>query len=112
MENIEIKFANQIIEVSCNNPKQVINLAEKVNNIIEQVKQDNPNATSTKVAFLTTLILQDKLDDIQQQLSKNQLEQFNLNSLKKANTDLIEIIENIVSYLENVIIQLEQLQKS
>lgn len=64
MGKIQIKFANQIIELVCSDEDEVTKLALQLNERIGYFSKNRPNYSAAQLAFFTSLMLQKELNDL------------------------------------------------
>lgn len=81
MDIVQIKIADQLIEVACNDGEKAQDLANKVNKIFQEISSSTVDSTSLKSMFLVSILLQDKIDNLEHKL--NNLEKIDINSNKK-----------------------------
>ncbi len=106
MQEIELKVGNTQIKLSCENPKKLLDLADKLNLKIDEIKSHSDTISDTKAFLVTSLYLIDEIEMLNknlQDLKANFYDQFE--SEKKLLSDnyklTAEEINNISALLKN-----------
>ena len=55
MQEIELKVGNTQIKLSCEDPKKLLDLADKLNSKIDEIKKHSDNISDTKAFLVTSL---------------------------------------------------------
>ena len=113
MDIVQIKFANQRIELACNNKKRVLELAQQINERLDDIRQDHPNSNTLQLTFFIALTLLNEVEQLCGELSKTKekLDDVgyakkdgfcNCRKLEKLSCQLTNFIENSAIALENL----------
>ena len=113
MKKIQVKFANQIVELLCSDTDKVSKLAAKINERIDVIRNNNPNYSLLQLSFFVALTLQKEVDDLQDKLD-SQIDKENTildsNQSQQIRIDeLYNILENLTSFLEDTASKLEDM---
>ena len=106
MQEIELKIGNTQIKLSCEDPKKLLDLADRLNLKIDEIKKHSNNISDTKAFLVTSIHLIDEIEILNkslQDLKANFYDQFE--SEKKLLSDnyklTAEEINNISTLLKN-----------
>lgn len=100
----ELKIANQIMRLECDNPVELRNIAEALNSQIDKFKQQSGEIGDFKAVAIVALQLQDKLLKLQKDLD--------LKSTKEDVTNMhdqtpLSVITEAISHMEQLTSQLQ-----
>ena len=103
MEKVELQFGSQAIEVRCEDKARILELADKVNKEINILQDSNPTAHILKIALLTALTLQHKIDTLELELlnlksTNNNIER----DIQSPDAILTQMVENVIIFIEEV----------
>jgi hypothetical protein len=120
METIQVKFANQNIELICNDKERVTILATKINDRLQAIQQSHPHSHSLQLSFYIALTLQNEVEMLTSQLGeckKNHAIQEStrkntiLQQQNEKNTELETIICQLIDCMTNSAIKLEKIEQ-
>ncbi|WP_236869962.1 cell division protein ZapA [Candidatus Bandiella numerosa] len=107
MQEVELKIGNTQIKLSCENPKKLLDLTEKLSSKVDEIKSHSKNISDTKAFLVTSLHLIDEIEILNrnlQDLKANFYDQFENEKKSLANEyELIaEEINNISALLKKL----------
>ena len=87
MAILEVKLGSNKIQLECENVEHIEALSQKVVSQVDQLRSAHNKVSDTKLVFLVAIMLQEKLDSLQENSNEKHLQ---------------HIIDHILFYLEGV----------
>ncbi|MHC0449511.1 MULTISPECIES: cell division protein ZapA [unclassified Candidatus Lariskella] len=102
MSKVTVQFGSGVLDVHCEDPNRVKYLANKINERIAALKSDIKNVNDSRALFLAALIMQDEIETLKSGEENAQSLMSEKGDLASYNEHLLEIIDDIANYLEEI----------
>lgn len=104
-KTIEVKLLNNTIKIQSDDENKISQLVEKINILMLSLKSENKGATDLKIAFLTTIVLQNQIESLLLNLAQHN--SFFDAEKEQIHQSFLDILEYIATYAENLTARLK-----